>query len=211
MQYWDERFNREGKIWGDHPSPTVDIAINYFKKYHVNKILVPGRGYGRNTEAFAIAGFKVTGIDVSAIAHKMAVKSRKEKGFDIDYKHGDLLEFQFRKDKYEGVYCFNTLHFFTEEKRITFIDKVYQTLKCKGIIVFTVFSEKEPSFGKGKEIEPNTFESKRGRPAHYFTKKEVQNYFNNFEMLLNNIIKEQENHGTGRHTHLLRLIIAKKR
>ena len=63
------------------------------------------------------------------------------------------------------------------------------------------FSEKESSFGKGKQIEPNMFESKKGRPTYYFAKQDLNNHFKEYEILENKLLEEPENHGAEPHTH----------
>jgi len=210
MSYWDKRFRSEGKIWGARPSITLEITIDFFTKNNVRKVLIPGSGYGRNAEALAKAGFNVSGIEISETAHRMAVSSNEKSRLGIDYELGDALEMPYRDENFEGVYCLNTLHFFKQDERIRFIDDVHRILKRRGLTVFTVFSEKEPSFGKGEEIEPNTFESKKDRPTHYFSEKDLNEHFKNYEILVNTIIEEQENHGAGPHIHSLRLIVARK-
>ncbi len=70
--YWETRFTKEGKIWGDSPSRTAIHALELFQKYGVEKILVPGAGYGRNTKLFSSAGFNVVGVEVSEIALDLA-------------------------------------------------------------------------------------------------------------------------------------------
>ena len=70
--FWEERFREEGRIWGDTPSRTVEYAIERFRKAGVHEVLVPGSGYGRNTMAFARAGFQVTGIEISKTAVALA-------------------------------------------------------------------------------------------------------------------------------------------
>ena len=210
MNYWDKRFRSEGKIWGEKPSITLELAIDYFSKNNVCKVLVPGSGYGRNAEALAKAGFDVFGVESSEVAHKMAVSSNEKRGLEIDYELGNVLEMPYGDESFEGVYCFNTLHFFKRDERIRFIEETYRILKRCGLAVFTVFSEKEHSFGKGREIESNTFESKKGRPAHYFSEKDLNEHFKNYEILVNTIIEEPENHGSGPHIHILRLIVARK-
>jgi hypothetical protein len=73
-----------------------------------------------------------------------------------------------------------------------------------------VFSDEEATFGKGKEIEPNTFESKPGRPIHYFSETNLKKQFRDFTVLELGQIEEKENHGDrGEHIHKLRYIIAK--
>ena len=61
--YWETRFAKEGKIWGDYPSGTATHALGLFQKYGVKKILVPGAGYGRDTKLFSSAGFNDINLD----------------------------------------------------------------------------------------------------------------------------------------------------
>jgi len=80
MAYWDLRFNREGKIWGDKSSTTVSFTIKAFREHNIQKILVVGSGYGRNVEVLAHSGFDVFGLELSTTANKMTIRSSKEKG-----------------------------------------------------------------------------------------------------------------------------------
>lgn len=210
MNYWNERFRREGKIWGEMPSITVDIAIRYFTINNIHDVLVPGSGYGRNTEFFAKLGFNVFGIESSEIAYNMAEHVNREKRLAIEYKLGDALEMPYNDESFDGIYCFNMLHLFMRKERKIFIDNVYRVLKREGIAVVTVFSDEDPSFERGNEVEPNTFESKKGRPAHYFTVEDLNKHFSNFLILENYTVDEAENHGAGLHTHILRVIAIKK-
>lgn len=210
VHYWEKRYRSEGKIWGDNPSVTVNVALEYFIKKGVHKVLVPGSGYGRNAEALAKAGFNVSGIEISETAYRIAVNSNDEKNLGIDYTLGDVSQMPYESEQFEGVYCFNLLHLFKRKERTKFTDYMYLILKPDGIVIVTVFSEKEISFGKGKKIEHNTFESKKNRPVHYFTEKDLNEHFKKFSVLENTIIEEPENHGNGPHTHLLRLIVAQR-
>ncbi|MHA1534628.1 MAG: class I SAM-dependent methyltransferase, partial [Promethearchaeota archaeon] len=74
-----------------------------------------------------------------------------------------------------------------------------------------VFSDTESSFGKGTQIEQNTFESKPWRPVHYFTEFDLREHFKDYSVIKTGIIEETEDHGElGPHTHILRYIFAKK-
>ena len=57
-EYWNKRYNNEGKIWGDLPSKTAQYALELFSKNKVKRILIPGSGYGRNSKLFSASGFK---------------------------------------------------------------------------------------------------------------------------------------------------------
>lgn len=205
--YWNTRYSEEGKIWGELPSKSAFYFLELIKKYQIKSILVPGSGYGRHSKYFSDIGYKVVGIELSDAAFKIAKK------FDPLTKFicGSILEMDNLDKKFDAIFCFNTLHLFLKEERTKVLNNCYNILNHKGFVFFTVFSEKELSFGKGKEIERYTYESKPGRPTHYFTEADLAKDFKELNLLEQGIIEEQENHGTqGFHTHFLRYIFAQK-
>ncbi|MGD0795111.1 MAG: class I SAM-dependent methyltransferase [Dehalococcoidales bacterium] len=205
-EYWDKRFRAEGKIWGDIPSHTVEYALKLFHKANVKTILVPGSGYGRNTGPFSASGFNVTGIEISPAVYAMA------REFDpfTRFFNASVLDMSFLPEKYDAIYCFNVLHLFREKDRKLFIDQCREKVKDNGLMFFTVFSEEEASCGQGKEVEKNTFESKPGRPVHYFTENDLKAHFIKMQILETGILEDPEDHGAeGPHTHRLRYILVK--
>lgn len=204
-EYWDKRYQAEGKIWGFSPSCTAVYALEFFKKNGVKKLLVPGSGYGRNTKFFSSSGFKVTGVEISLAACGMALE------FDPSTRvyQSSVLDMSFLPGKFDAIYCFNVLHLFREFDRKRFLNQCAARLKNKGLMFFTVFSEKEPSFGQGAEVETNTFESKPGRPVHYFSDDDLKAHFRGMELIETGLMEDPENHGEGPHTHILRYICVK--
>ncbi|MFW9990188.1 MAG: class I SAM-dependent methyltransferase [Candidatus Odinarchaeota archaeon] len=197
----------KGKIWGTEPSTVAKYSLKLFKKYNINKILIPGSGYGRHTKFFSINNYDVTGIEISEEAIKISKK------FDSKSKMilGSVLNMPFSTEKYDAIFCFNVLHLLLENQRVLFLEKCYNQLQENGFVFFSVFSELEESFGKGAKIEENTFESKRYRPTHYFTEKDLLDHFKAFNVIETNIIEEKEDHGElGPHIHKLRYIFAVK-
>ncbi len=157
---------------------------------------------------FSENNFNVVGVEISDIAFEMA------KEFDPKTKffNGSVLEMTFTDEKYDAIYCFNTLHLFLRKERIKFLTKCYNQLRENGFVFFTMFSEKEASFGTGKEIENNTFESKPGRPTHYFSKSDLIQHFKDYLIIKKGIMEDQETHGeVGPHIHKLSYIFAQKR
>jgi 2-polyprenyl-3-methyl-5-hydroxy-6-metoxy-1,4-benzoquinol methylase len=201
-EYWEKRYRSEGRIWGELPSRTAEYALELFRKDKVKKVLVPGSGYGRNTRLFSGSGFEVTGIEISATACTMA------REFDTlsRFYNASTLDMAFLSEKYDAIYCFNVLHLFREEERKLFIRQCIARVKNNGLMFFTVFSEKEESCGKGREVEKNTFESKPGRPVHYFTDEDLREHFKSMEILETGLAEDSEDHGAGPHTHILRYI-----
>ena len=204
--YWDKRFQDEGFVWGNSPSQTAAYALEIFRQHRVKRILVPGSGYGRNTKLFSESGFEVTGVEISEVACALAKK------YDPQTRHhsGSVLNMSFDNNKYDAIYCFNVLHLFPEIERKLFLRECADKLRDNGLMFFTAFSDRDPSCGKGKKTEKNTFESRPGRPAHYFTEDNLRDYFKDFETIETGIMEDPENHGEGPHTHMLRYVLARK-
>jgi SAM-dependent methyltransferase len=201
--YWDARFRSEGRIWGDAPSRTAEQALELFSRHGVESVLVPGAGYGRNTRLFSGAELSVTGVEVSGIAYEMAQEFDPASRF----YHASVLDLSFLDEVYDAVYGFNILHLFRYHDRVNFIRQCRERVRRGGLLYFTVFSEREPSFGKGAEVEPGTFESKPGRPVHYFTGHDLRDLFTGVRVLATGLTEDTEDHGEeGPHTHILRYI-----
>lgn len=206
-RFWEERFSEEGKIWGDTPSRTAGYAIELFKKAAVREVLVPGSGYGRNARTFAQAGFRVTGIEISGTALALAQQGNP----NIRYHQGSVLEMPFDGSVYDAIYCFNVLHLFRKNNRATFLRLCRGQLKAGGVVFFAVFSDLEPSYGTGRKVEDDTFESRPGREVHYYSTGDLVDEFRDFKVLETGMMEDPEEHGTeGRHTHLLSYIYARK-
>ncbi len=206
--YWEKRYKDGGKIWGENPSLSAKQAGVLFESSRVESVLVPGCGYGRHTSYFDSLGFEVSGIEIASDAIETAKKDNPH----IKYYKGSVLDMPFSADRYDAVYCFNVLHLFMDSDRKKFVSSCRDVLKDAGFVYFTVFSELEDSFGKGKMVEYNTYESKPGRPVHYFTHDDLLDHFKDFEVLDTGTIDEEENHGeAGHHVHAVRYIFARKR
>ena len=207
MEYWEKRFLDGGKIWGEKPSKTADYALELFKRHDINKILVPGAGYGRNTKLYTDANLEVEGIEIS----ESAINIAKYFNPKTQFFQGSVLDMPFSNENYDGIYCCNVLHLFLNEDRISFLKKCYKQLRTKGYAFFVVFSDEERSFGKGKRVEKNTYESKPGRPVYYFTDTDLRKHFKEFSVIETGTLEDMEDHGElGPHSHILRYIFAQK-
>ncbi len=207
-EYWNGRFKEGGRIWGAGASATAAHAEQIFRSRGVKSILVPGSGYGRNAEWFVKMGYSVTGIEISEEALALAPP-----GSTVKYIQGSVLDMPVDQGaRYDAIYCFNVLHLFKEADRKLFIDKCRGALAENGLAFFVVFSEQESQFGKGRRVEENTFESKPGRPVHFFTHEDLVESFRGFSLLETGIVEDAEDHGAeGPHVHKVRYICASMR
>lgn len=205
QEYWEGRYAAEGQIWGETPSRSAQEAKIMFLFNNVKTVLVPGSGYGRNTKVFSAAGLEVTGVEISVTAFHIARRFDPQSNFYL----GNVLNMSFDSVKYDAIYAYNVLHLFKQAERDLFIQRCIRKLNGEGLVYFTVFSEKEVDFGKGQETEPNTFESKPGRPVHYFTEDDLKNELKDFNILETGMLDEPENHGGTAHVHVLRYVFAR--
>ncbi|MGF7056419.1 class I SAM-dependent methyltransferase [Brassicibacter mesophilus] len=205
--YWNKRYLAEEKVWGETPSKTAKHCLNLFSKYNIEKLLIPGTGYGRNSKLFSDKGYKVTGVEISEKACEIASK------YDPSTKiyNGSVLDMPYDDEIYDGIYCFNVLHLFRLKERYEFIQKCKKSIKGSGLMFFTVFSDQEKSYGKGMEVEKDTFESKPSRPVHYFTEDDLIGHFKGMSIIDTFLIEDSEEHGEeGVHIHKLRCICVQK-
>ena len=133
-EYWNERFVSERKIWGDKPSKSALIALNYFETRNIKSILVPGAGYGRNTKIFSDAGYKTIGVEISDIAIKFARDFDKKTIFI----EKSMLDYESDNINYDAIYSYNILHLFLLPNRKKFLKNCYSLLKKKGFLFCVV-------------------------------------------------------------------------
>ena len=204
---WEARYAAEGVIWDHEPSITIGRAYALFQQHAVQALLIPGSGYGRNARFFAEHGYVVTGIEVSesalALAQAQDPTSR--------YIHASVLDDVLTDETFDAIYCFNVLHLFLAADRRDLIRRCGRWLRPGGLAFFVVFSKNEETYGKGKAVEPETFETRPGRPAHYFTDADLRAHLTEFSILETDLIADPEDHGPeGPHVHELRYICAQK-
>ena len=201
--FWEARYAAEGAIWGHEPSRTVERAHALYQQHGVQSLLIPGSGYGRNTRFFAEQGYDVTGIEVSETA--LALAQARDPG--SRYVRASVLDDVLNDETFDGIYCFNVLHLFLAAERRELISRCRRWLRPGGLAFFVVFSEEEETYGKGAAVEQNTFETRPGRPAHYFTDADLRAHFSDFAILETGLVEDPEDHSPeGPHVHRLRYI-----
>lgn len=209
QSYWNERFAAEGTIWGVDACLAAKRSVEVFKKENVSKILVPGCAYGRNSSFLARKGFDVVAVDISDEAIHIA-KKELNNNYCVKYIQGDVLEQQLTNE-FDGIISINFLHLFDDKTTERILIKFSEFLRPKGLLVLTSMSIHDSDFGKGSMINKYTFESKKGRPIHYFDQQTMKTLINKyFTPLTIEEIIEHENHGGKKHHHNMVYVVAQK-
>ena len=133
--YWDNRFSKEGKIWGESPSKSALYALKLFKKYKLQKVLIPGSGYGRHTKYFSENSYETVGIEIS----KRAIEMAKKLDSQTTFINNSVMKMDIIREKFDAIYCFNVLHLFLLDDRRKFLKQCYNQLKKKWSCFFYDF------------------------------------------------------------------------
>jgi SAM-dependent methyltransferase len=175
-EYWESRFKNEGAMWKFDPADSALNAVELFKNEKINKILIPGFGYGRNARLFIDSGFEVTGIEISDSAIKLA----RVAGITCTLYHGSVTSMPFDDQLYEGIYCYALIHLLNKEERRTFLKSCFNQLKPEGIMVFIVASKNNGLYGKGRYISKDRYEIAKGLKAYFYDSDSVITEFSGF-------------------------------
>jgi len=179
-EFWESSFKDKQEMWGWEPADSAVDAIELFKKYELNSILIPGFGYGRNAKVFIDNGFKVTGIEISKTAIDLA---KKHFGESTKVYHGSTASMPFDQELYDGIFSYSLIHLLNAEERIKLIDACYKQLRPDGYMVFISISKMDFRYGEGKEIIPDTFEKNNGVTLFFYDLDSIKSDFGHYGLV----------------------------
>jgi SAM-dependent methyltransferase len=186
-EFWEASFRKKHEMWGWEPADSALSTLELFKKHGLNKILIPGFGYGRHAKVFTDNGFEVTGIEISESAIDLA---KKQYGDDIRIFPGSVSSMPFDKELYDGIFCYALLHLLSTEERVKFIDDCYNQLKPDGYMVFVSISKLDYRFGQGKELSKDTFETWPGLNLFFYDSDSIKLEFGNYGLVSAEVLSE---------------------
>lgn len=137
-EFWETVFKDKQEMWGWELADSVFETLELFKKNELNKILIPGFGYGRNAKIFIEQGFEVSGIEISETAINLAKKHFSE---SVKIFHGSVNDMPFDKEKYDGIFCYALIHLLNSEERKKLIADCYYQINHGGCMVFVSISK----------------------------------------------------------------------
>lgn len=179
-EFWESSFKEKNEMWGMNPDESATFAAESFSRLGYKTVLIPGFGYGRNAKAFLDHGIRVTGIEISKSAIEL---SRKHFGDEITIHHGPVSGMPFDEETYDGIYCYSLIHLLDALERTELIRKCYDQLALNGRMIFITISKSDPRYGKGKEIQANTFEMPYGVTLFFYDSSSIENDFKKYGLI----------------------------
>ncbi|MDF9798219.1 SAM-dependent methyltransferase [Catalinimonas alkaloidigena] len=186
-EFWEESFKDKKEMWGYEPADSAISTLNLFKKKGLNKILIPGFGYGRNAKIFIDQGFDVTGIEISETAIELA---KKHYGNRLKVHHGSVHNMPFDRESYDGIYCYALIHLLNKSEREKLIQDCYNQLNPNGYLVFVAISKLDIRYGDGEKVGEDTFKTKHGIHLFFYDSDAVKKEFGNFGLINTEEIRE---------------------
>jgi 2-polyprenyl-3-methyl-5-hydroxy-6-metoxy-1,4-benzoquinol methylase len=98
---WDERYGSEEYAYGKLPNEFLKEMSARLPKG--GQVLCLAEGEGRNSVWLAQQGFKVTGIDASAVGLAKARRLAAEAGVEIETVHMDLAQADLGEARWDGI------------------------------------------------------------------------------------------------------------
>lgn len=145
-----------------------------------------GCGKGRHVVLMSELGIETFGSDVSSTGIEFAKQWVKSRKLSASLECGTMERLSYPDDWFDFVICHGVLDHALKAVRDAARAEVARVLKPGGLFFFSVISEEDSGFGKGKPIEENTwlvdegFES--GIPQAFFSLKRLQSEFSNFQL-----------------------------
>lgn len=160
---WDERY-RQGRTMPDEPAALLVENLSLLPKG--GKALDIAMGTGRNALYLASLGFRVTGIDLSAVAVKKCRQKAERLGLPIEALVADLERSPLPTEEYDLI-----VNFYYLQRSLT--PQIVAALKPGGVLVFESFTIDQLQFGWGPKS-----------PDHLLHPGELREMFPDLETLL---------------------------
>ena len=186
-EFWESSFKEKQTMWGFEPADSAVATVDLFRKNGLNKILIPGFGYGRNAKVFDDNGFNVTGIEISKTAIRLA---KKHYGDHIKVYHGSVGNMPFDHEFFDGIFCFALIHLLNIRERGKLIRDCYNQLQPNGYMVFVAISKEAPAYGNGKRISKDRFKTEHGVKLFFYDSDSIEKEFGKYGLIESKEINE---------------------
>ena len=160
---WDERY-RQGRTMPDEPAALLVENLSLLPKG--GKALDIAMGTGRNALYLASLGFRVTGIDLSAVAVEKCRQKAERLGLPIEALVADLEHYPLPTEEYALI-----VNFYYFQRSLA--PQIAAALKPGGVLVFESFTIDQLQFGWGPKS-----------PDHLLRPGELRDMFPGLETLL---------------------------
>jgi len=203
MPSWDELF-KAGKFSQRQPTRAVVEFAERLRERGLRRVLDIGCGAGRHLLFLAEQGFEAHGLDISTVGLSYAHRRLQDEGLWVGLVRGDMARLPYKSGSFDAAIAIASLYHSTLEGMRWTIAELYRVLRPGGLALLEFKSKKSFRYGKGEEIEPDTFIAETGTdagiPHHYSNREEIEELLGGFAVhrLLEKVKTFDEGHLSGR-------------
>lgn len=143
---WDQRYSEAGFAFGTEPNDFLAANAERYLPPR-GEILCLAEGEGRNAVFLARVGFRVTGVDSSAVGLAKANKLAEQHGVDIRTVVADLGDFDLGVERWDGIvsiWCHTP-----EDLRARLHRSVVAALRRGGVFLLEAYTPKQLEYKTG--------------------------------------------------------------
>lgn len=192
-KHWNEAHGQD-RFRPKYPSEFVVRFMNacFSKNYKLRektKILDIGCGGGRHVKLFAENGFRTYGVDFSGEGIEQTKKVLSEHGLNAELKICDMRELPYDDAFFDGVISFGVFYYADANGMRDSIGELCRVLKTKAAGFVNLRTTDDYRYGKGKEIERNTFvlgieeTNEVNLTMHFLSLQDVHDYFKKVSLI----------------------------
>ncbi len=180
-EHWNGVYSENAAYFGTEASPFCRMSLEYLRDKGCKKVLELGPGQGRDSLAFVMEGYSLTGLDCSNVACGIL----KERIPGMKVRLGDVREkMDFEPESFDVCYAHMVLNMdMTPGDLRRTLKNVRTVLKKGGYMMFSVRNTQDPAFGKGVNTHHNVWVNDKGFAVNFFTEKEILEYAEGYEVL----------------------------
>lgn len=181
---WDEQWSKEKTInkWLKPSKILIDL-VEKLDRSLFKRALDIGCGAGRHVIYLASEGFETYGTDFSQPGVTHTQEWLEREGLTANVQKMDMTELPYEDGYFDLIVAYNVIYHTNFAGMQDLVKKIRSKIRPGGYLFITLKGTKEWTFGKGVEIEPNTYEAPgKGVPIHYSTEDEIDTLFSDFEI-----------------------------
>lgn len=189
---WDKVYSNDSAFFGEEPSDFAQKCYSDFKRYDVKRLLELGCGQGRDSVFFASNGLDVYAVDSSKVAIENINQKIRGKNISLHLSYFEVRQtLPFDSSHFDAVYShmFYNMRFTDVELSFLFKESS-RVLKNNGLLYFSVRSDNDVLYNKGKKIGNNIYEI-NGFQIRFFSKPQISSFLSDY-FEIKNITEDYE-------------------
>jgi ubiquinone/menaquinone biosynthesis C-methylase UbiE len=170
----------------EEPDELVVSFVTLLKKKNKKmRVLDLGCGAGRNLIYAANQNFEVNGLEMSDTGLSFTKERLRKRNLEAHILKGDMNLLPYIDSCFDAAICIFAIYHQKLERIQTTISEIHRVLKKGGILLTNFHSKRSSMYGKGVEVEKDTFTRENGPEKgviHYFTdEKEIRKLMGDFK------------------------------